>query len=80
MKITRIVVAALAVVLLAGCAKKEKEAGGAAGSGAPAIGDAIVQGSIGDVSGFLTAVTSDSASHTAAGYVFNGLVRYDKDL
>ncbi|MGB3097568.1 MAG: peptide-binding protein [Candidatus Deferrimicrobiaceae bacterium] len=80
MKIARIVVAALAVVLLAGCAKKEKEAGGAAGTGAPAIGDAIVQGSIGDVSGFLTAVTSDSASHTAGGYVFNGLVRYDKDL
>ena len=25
-------------------------------------------------------MTSDSASHTAAGYVFNGLVRYDKNL
>jgi len=46
----------------------------------PAYGDAIVEGSIGDVSGFLTAVTTDASSHEAAGYVFNGLVRYDKDL
>ena len=32
------------------------------------------------MSGFLTAVTTDASSHEAAGYVFNGLVRYDKDL
>ncbi len=38
------------------------------------------EGSIADVSGFLSAVTSDSASHEAAGYVFNGLVRYDRNL
>ena len=82
MKIARILVAVLSVVLAAGCAKEKKDAGGAgmAGSDAPAYGDAIVEGSIGDVSGFLTAVTSDSASHTAANYVFNGLVRYDKNL
>ena len=82
MKIARILVAVLSVVLAAGCAKEKKDAGGAgmAGSDAPAYGDAIVEGSIGDVSGFLTAVTSDSASHTAAGHVFSGLVRYDKNL
>ena len=82
MKIARVLVAALAFVLAAGCAKEKQEAGsaGPVGSDAPAHGDAIVEGSIGDVSGFLTAVTSDSASHTAANYVFNGLVRYDKNL
>jgi len=82
MKIARVLVAALAFVLAAGCAKEKQEAGsaGPVGSDAPAHGDAIVEGSIGDVSGFLTAVTSDSASHTAAGYVFSGLVRYDKNL
>jgi peptide/nickel transport system substrate-binding protein len=83
MKISRIVAVALAVAVLAGCAKKKEDAAGKAApsSGAePAYGDAIVEGSIGDVSGFLTAVTSDSASHTAAGHVFNGLVRYDKNL
>ncbi|MHB1025438.1 MAG: ABC transporter substrate-binding protein, partial [Desulfobacteria bacterium] len=60
--------------------KPESAGKGAAVPDVPAYGDAIVEGSIGDVSGFLSAVTSDSASHAAAGYVFNGLVRYDKDL
>jgi len=82
MKIARIIAVAVAVVLAAGCAKKQDAAETSAPSSdvAPAYGDAIVEGSIGDVSGFLTAVTSDSASHTAAGYVFNGLVRYDRNL
>ena len=69
--------------LLAGCAGEKKESAGKEAAGkqeAPAHGDAIVFGSNGDVSGFLTAVTSDSASHDAAGYVFNGLVRYDKNV
>ena len=82
MKIGRIITVAVAVALAAGCAKKQEAVETPAPSSgvAPAYGDAIVEGSIGDVSGFLTAVTSDSASHTAAGYVFNGLVRYDKNL
>ncbi|MGW8285445.1 MAG: peptide-binding protein [Candidatus Deferrimicrobiaceae bacterium] len=82
MKIARIIAVAVAVALAAGCAKKRDAAETPAPSSgaAPAYGDAIVEGSIGDVSGFLTAVTSDSASHTAAGYVFNGLVRYDRNL
>ncbi|MGB3399793.1 MAG: peptide-binding protein [Candidatus Deferrimicrobiaceae bacterium] len=83
MKVSRVIAVAVAVAVLAGCAKKKEDAAGEAApspSAAPAYGDAFVEGSIGDVSGFLTAVTSDSASHTAAGYVFNGLVRYDKNL
>lgn len=82
MRIARIIAVAVAVALAAGCAKKQDAAETSAPSSGvvPAYGDAIVEGSIGDVSGFLTAVTSDSASHTAAGYVFNGLVRYGKDL
>ena len=72
-----------AIGLLAGGAGEKKESAGKEAAGkqeAPAHGDAIVFGSNGDVSGFLTAVTSDSASHDAAGYVFNGLVRYDKNV
>ena len=83
MKVARIIAVALTVAVLAGCAKKQEDAAGKgepSSGAAPAYGDAIVEGSIGDVSGFLTAVTSDSASHTAAGYVFNGLVRYDRNL
>jgi peptide/nickel transport system substrate-binding protein len=71
------------VGLAAGCSGEKKEGPGgetAAKRGEPAYGDAIVFGSNGDVSGFLTAVTSDAASHDAASYVFNGLVRYDKNV
>jgi peptide/nickel transport system substrate-binding protein len=71
-----------ALLLLAGCGggKPEGTGKGAGSAGTPAYGDAIVEGSIGDVSGFLSAVTTDASSHAAAGYVFNGLVRYDKVL
>ncbi|MFA6148982.1 MAG: peptide-binding protein [bacterium] len=70
------------LLLLAACGGGKQESAGKGTSvpDVPAYGDAIVEGSIGDVSGFLTAVTSDASSHEAAGYVFNGLVRYDKDL
>ena len=70
------------LLLLAACGggKPEGVGKGTAVPDIPAYGDAIVEGSIGDVSGFLTAVTTDASSHEAAGYVFNGLVRYDKDL
>jgi peptide/nickel transport system substrate-binding protein len=73
---------ALAILAaFAGCGKKETPQGtGAPIPDVPAYGDAIIEGSIGDISGFLSAVTSDAASHAAAGYVFSGLVRYDKDL
>ena len=72
----------LLLLLLASCSggKPESAGKGTTAPDVPAYGDAIVEGSIGDVSGFLTAVTSDASSHAAAGYVFNGLVRYDKDL
>jgi len=70
------------LLLLAACSggKPESAGKGTDVSDVPAYGDAIVEGSIGDVSGFLTAVTTDASSHEAAGYVFNGLVRYDKNL
>jgi peptide/nickel transport system substrate-binding protein len=71
-----------ALFLLAGCWGGKQESPGEAASpgGPPAYGDAIVEGSIGDVSGFLSAVTTDASSHAAANYVFNGLVRYDKEF
>jgi peptide/nickel transport system substrate-binding protein len=71
-----------AILLLSGCGggKPEGQGKDSGAAAVPAHGDAIVEGSIGDVSGFLSAVTTDSSSHAAAGYVFNGLVRYDKDL
>jgi peptide/nickel transport system substrate-binding protein len=50
------------------------------GPGKPAYGDALVVGSIGEPSTLIPLLASDSASHDVAGLVYNGLVRYDKDL
>lgn len=53
-----------------------------AGSGAaePAHGDILVEGSIGDASNLIPLLASDSTSHEIAGLVFNGLIKYDKDV
>lgn len=48
--------------------------------GTPARGDAFILGSIGEPSNLIPLLSSDSASHDVSGYVFNGLVKYDRDL
>ena len=47
---------------------------------APAIGDAIVTASIGEPSTLVPILASDSASADVCGLLFNGLVKYDRDL
>jgi peptide/nickel transport system substrate-binding protein len=46
----------------------------------PAYGDILVRGEIGDASNLIPLLASDSASHEIAGMVYNGLVKYDKDM
>ena len=46
----------------------------------PTYGDIIVEGSIGDASNLISILSTDSTSHSISGLVFNGLVKYDKDL
>jgi len=46
----------------------------------PAYGDILVRGDIGDASNMIPLLASDSASHAVGGMVFNGLVKYDKDM
>lgn len=46
----------------------------------PAYGDIIVEGSIGDASSLIPLLASDSTSHGIAALVYNGLVKYDKDI
>jgi len=46
----------------------------------PAYGDIMVEGSIGDASNLIPLLATDSTSHGIAGMVFNGLVKYDKDI
>lgn len=49
-------------------------------AGEPAYGDALIDGSIGEPSILIPMLAGDSASHSVAGLVFNGLVKYDTDL
>ena len=46
----------------------------------PAYGDAIVEGTIGEASTLIPILATDSASHAVAGQIYNGLVKYDKNL
>lgn len=46
----------------------------------PAYGDTIIMGTGGDASNLLPVLASDSASSSVNSLVYNGLVRYDKDL
>ncbi len=46
----------------------------------PAYGDIIVEGSIGEASNLIPLLASDATSHGIAGLVYNGLVKYDKNL
>ncbi|OGP95119.1 MAG: peptide-binding protein [Deltaproteobacteria bacterium RBG_16_54_18] len=46
----------------------------------PSYGDTIIVGSIGDASNLIPMLSSDSASHDIGGLIYNGLVKYDKDL
>ena len=46
----------------------------------PAQGDTFIDSSIGDASTLIPILASDSASHSVAGLIYNGLVKYDKNL
>jgi peptide/nickel transport system substrate-binding protein len=75
----RRIVLGLLVLLLFSCGKKE-EIGRYEDLGQPAYGDTLVTASIGEASNLIPILSTDSASHDISGYVFNGLVKYDKDL
>jgi peptide/nickel transport system substrate-binding protein len=67
-----------ALLLCTACTKNTTTAPGGTDTGR-AYGDAIIIGSIGDASTMLPVIASDSSSHEIAGYIYNGLVKYDKD-
>lgn len=80
MRLGKLTVLAFLVVSLAGCTKGEAPIVEKKTDALPAYGDAIVIGSIGDASNLIPLLASDSASHEIAGQIYNGLVRYDKNL
>ena len=69
----------LCFALLLSCGKK-KDAALYDDPGKPAYGDMIITGSIGEPSNLIPILASDSSSHEIASYIYNGLVKYDKDL
>lgn len=70
------------IILVAGLVtcSKSREATFYDDQGKPAYGDTIVTASIGEASNLIPILAGDSASHDIAGYIFNGLVKYDKNL
>lgn len=73
---------ALLILITVSCdsGKKSGAPSGTAGESVPAYGDILVEGSIGDASNLILILSSDSASHDVAYKVYNGLVKFDKDL
>jgi len=59
--------------------KKQIPAVKASGGASPVSGDVLVESSIGDASNLIPMLASDQTSHEVAGFVYNGLVKYDKE-
>src|SRR4030066_200592 len=70
----------LFLVLSSACAKEAAEEKSPMPVKPPAYGDIIVRGDIGDASNLIPLLASDSPSHNIAGLVYNGLVKYDKNM
>ena len=69
------------LLLLGGCNNRnETSHPGVAEARVPEFGDTFIESSIGDASTLLPVLASDSASSEINGLIYNGLVRYDKNL
>ena len=69
-------------VALAACNTQEKPPAPAVSvaDSTPVTGDSLVEGTIGEASTLIPLLATDSASHAVAGQIYNGLVKYDKNL
>ncbi|MBI5789363.1 MAG: peptide-binding protein [Candidatus Schekmanbacteria bacterium] len=70
----------LLLCLVTNCGQKGEEWPKTAASTEPAYGDTLITGSIGDASTLMPPLATDSASGDIIGLVYNGLVKYDKDI
>ena len=69
------------IVLLAACGQTSQTDNSVKSADKPpAYGDILVRGDIGDASNLIPILASDSPSHSVASMVYNGLVKYDKDM
>ena len=73
-------------VFFAGCSRTENAAVPApsavsvSSSAVRATGDSLVEGTIGEASTLIPLLATDASSHAVAGQVYNGLIKYDKNL
>lgn len=81
MRLWRIIFLILVALLLIACGREAADFEICARADKPpAYGDIIVRGDIGDASNLIPLLASDSPSHTIAGLIYNGLVKYDKNM
>lgn len=76
----RLFSALLLFSLVAGCSRDPLPEPAVSEDAGPVTGDAFIEASLGDPSRLNPLLATDSASNTVNGYVFNGLVKYDRDL
>ena len=72
--------AGLLFLLLLGCQQQDQVVPGRDVPAKPAYGDTFIEASIGEPSNLLPVLASDSASSEINGLVYDGLLRYDKNL
>jgi len=68
------------LLLTCGCERRDGSLSGLGAEGPPVVGDTLIMGSGADAVNLLPVLSSDSASTDIQNFVYNGLVRYDKDL
>jgi len=80
-KLSRLFISLMLLFALGACDKTpSSNSSGKAPVKSAAYGDILVRGDIGDASNLIPLLASDSASHAVGGMVFNGLVKYDKNM
>ena len=73
--------AILFLIALGGCSSRDEGPVTTQGpDSGPAYGDILVEGSIGDASNLIPILAADNASHSISGLIFNGLVKYDRNV
>lgn len=79
-KVAAFLVLTLALLLASCDSSRDRKPVPPPGADKPAYGDTLVEGTIGEPSNLIPILATDSASFDVAGYIYNGLLKYDKDL
>jgi peptide/nickel transport system substrate-binding protein len=79
-RVAAILLLLVGLALLPGCGDSPPPPPELSGPAEPAYGDAIVEGSIGDASNLIPYIASDTTSSGVTGLVYDGLVKFDKNM